>query len=71
MKGFLDHAPVAIGNGYQVSFRFAHGQMEAAWEPHVPPRMQGQMLRRYRGARNDFLQALSAEIGAPITCLEA
>ncbi|SOB88302.1 hypothetical protein SAMN06297144_3453 [Sphingomonas guangdongensis] len=67
---FVDQAPQPIGAGFTVAFRYAGGEIEADWKPQMPDALRGQMLRRYRRARQAFLSNVSSEIGGTVLCVE-
>jgi hypothetical protein len=62
-----------ISEDLTVEFEFdaASQSVNAHWMPYPPPRLSGEELAAYRRTRNEFLQQLAAQRGAPVTVLRA
>jgi hypothetical protein len=61
-----------IAPGLEVSFSFdpkAPG-LRAHWHPDMPRRLDGQAIRRYRAARDQFVQTVAARLGGPVVVVD-
>lgn len=62
-----------LGEGFSCQFGMKGLSLTVLWEPHIP---EGEALARilasgkYHEARNQFLQALAARLGANVACID-
>lgn len=66
----LQSEPVAVGDGFAVTFSFAAGRLDAEWSPKVPSR-KPHLAPAYRRARNEFLKHVAQQAGGGILVVEA
>ena len=52
-----------LSDRYAVQFTLREGRLCVEWLPHLPRGVKGQLLLRYRRARDQFLRMLSQHAG--------
>jgi hypothetical protein len=68
----IESRRTSIAHGLEVSFAYdpAASGLSAQWHPGPPNRLDGQAIRRYRAARDQFMRSIAAYVGGIVAVVD-